>query len=360
MNSGRNTLNTGVPNVEVRGAGIFGLSVAYACARKADHVRLVEKRSIGEGTSGGPVGSLSPHSPDNWNPKKQFQFESLAMAEEWWSRLASLSGIDPGFRRTGRLQPVPSERALELARRRGEHAARNWKGKADWRLERADSGPWTPTTKTGWVVRDTLSARINPRKAVECLVAALRTLGCEIIQGTCPNPEGDALVLATGHEGLVELGREFGCAFGSGEKGQALALRFDAEGMPQIYGDNLHIVPHADGTVAVGSTSERHFDSPTETDHQLDELHARAVQLLPALSGVPVVWRWAGVRPRSSTRAPVLGPHPTRAGVYIANGGFKTGFGVAPLVGEVMADLVLEGRDRIPEPLSISAAMGFE
>ncbi len=351
----------GNPDVEIRGAGVFGLAVAYACAAHRDaHVRVVEKHLIGAGASGGPVGSLSPHSPDNWNPKKQFQFESLDMAKGWWSGLAEIAGIDPGYRRTGRLQPVPSERALALARRRGEHAARNWKGKADWRLERAGPGPWTPTTRTGWVVRDTLSARVNPRKAVECLSAAVRALGCEFIQGSCPEPEGDALVLATGYEGLIELSRELGCAFGSGEKGQALALEFDADGMPQIYGDNLHIVPHADGTVAVGSTSERHFDDLTSTDEKLDELHARAVQLLPALSGAPVKWRWAGVRPRSSTRAPVLGPHPTRAGVYIANGGFKTGFGVAPLVGEAMADLVLEGRNRIPEQLSISAAMGFQ
>jgi glycine/D-amino acid oxidase-like deaminating enzyme len=33
----------------------------------------------------------------------------------------------------------------------------------------------------------------------------------------------------------------------------------------------------------------------------------------------------------------------------VANGGFKIGFGMAPKVAEVMADLVLDGRDGIPE-----------
>jgi glycine/D-amino acid oxidase-like deaminating enzyme len=33
----------------------------------------------------------------------------------------------------------------------------------------------------------------------------------------------------------------------------------------------------------------------------------------------------------------------------VANGGFKIGFGMAPKVAQVMADLVLEGRDRVPE-----------
>ncbi|MCI5042840.1 MAG: FAD-dependent oxidoreductase, partial [Donghicola eburneus] len=36
-------------------------------------------------------------------------------------------------------------------------------------------------------------------------------------------------------------------------------------------------------------------------------------------------------------------------GQFIANGGFKIGFGMAPGVARVMADLVLEGRDGIPQ-----------
>ena len=50
----------------------------------------------------------------------------------------------------------------------------------------------------------------------------------------------------------------------------------------------------------------------------------------------------------TATPAPLLGPWPGRKGHFIANGGFKIGFGVAPLVAQVMADLVLEGRNRIP------------
>ena len=50
----------------------------------------------------------------------------------------------------------------------------------------------------------------------------------------------------------------------------------------------------------------------------------------------------------TATPASLLGPWPGRPGHFIANGGFKIGFGVVPLVARVMADLVLEGRDRIP------------
>ena len=136
---------------------------------------------------------------------------------------------------------------------------------------------------------------------------------------------------------------------GAGVKGQALLLDFDARDAPQLFVDGLHIVPHADGTTAIGSTSERDFAEPDTTDAQADELLVRAVAALPALGAAPVRARWAGVRPRANSRAPMLGAWPGRPGHFIANGGFKIGFGMAPKMGEVMADLVLEGRDAIPQ-----------
>jgi glycine/D-amino acid oxidase-like deaminating enzyme len=117
--------------------------------------------------------------------------------------------------------------------------------------------------------------------------------------------------------------------------------------MPQLYAESLHIVPHGDGTTAIGSTTERGL-TDTATDAQLDALIDRARVLCPALGAAPVIARWAGIRPRAASRQPLLGPHPHHPGDFIANGGFKIGFALAPLVGEVMADLLLDGDDRIP------------
>jgi glycine/D-amino acid oxidase-like deaminating enzyme len=124
--------------------------------------------------------------------------------------------------------------------------------------------------------------------------------------------------------------------------------------VPQLFVDGLHIVPHADGTVAIGSTSENTWDDPTATDAQCDELLARATAALPALAASPVVERWAGLRPRARSRAPMLGEWPGRAGHYIANGGFKIGFGMAPRVAATMADLILDGQDHIPQGFRVA------
>ncbi|EKD59622.1 MAG: Oxidoreductase, FAD-binding protein [uncultured bacterium] len=157
------------------------------------------------------------------------------------------------------------------------------------------------------------------------------------------------VIWATGLAGLAALSADLGRVVGAGVKGQALSLRYPAATLPQLFVDGLHVVPHVDGTVAVGSTSELTFADGAAVDGQLDALHDKAVMALPVLAGAEVVARWAGVRPRAKTRAPLLGAWPGRAGHFVANGGFKIGFGMAPKVAEVVVDLVLEGRDAVPE-----------
>lgn len=326
-------------DVTVMGAGVFGLSVAYACARRGAAVRVIDPQGVAAGSSGGLVGALAPHVPENWNEKKAFQFESLIMAEAFWQDVAGLSGVDVGYARTGRLQPLADERAVELAKARSVTADELWQGKAIWEVASSKDANWMPPSPTGLVVHDTLSALIHPRRATRALADAVKALGGEVL--TEGRAQGKT-VWATGWPGIQEIG-------GNGVKGQAALLRFDAAGQPQLFADALHIIPHGDGTVAIGSTSEREFDDPFSTDAALDDVLERAILAFPILHGAEVLERWAGVRPRSKSRAPVLGQHPTRHGDFIANGGFKIGFGMAPKVGEVMASFVLDGIDEIPD-----------
>lgn len=337
----------------MRGGGIFGLSVAWACLRRGARVLVIAPDGVANGASGGVVGALAPHTPERWNDKKAFQFDSLIMARRYWAEVEAVSGQPTGYTHSGRLQPVMDERGLALAHERAVQAAVLWQGKARWQVvPAAQAGAWAPHSPTGWLIHDTLSALIHPRHATAALAAAFAARGGRIVASG--DTEG-VDVLATGYRGLAALSDELAKPVGNGVKGQAALLRHDAAGQPQLFADALHIVPHHDGTVAIGSTSEREFTNPASTDTQLDAVIARAIAAFPVLADAPVIARWAGVRPRAKSRAPMLGPHPTRAGTYIANGGFKIGFGMAPKVGEVMADLILDGRDTIPPDFHVAA-----
>jgi glycine oxidase len=50
----------------------------------------------------------------------------------------------------------------------------------------------------------------------------------------------------------------------------------------------------------------------------------------------------------------MLGAWPDRPGHFIANGGFKIGFGMAPKISEVMADLLLDGSDAVPDGFRVT------
>ncbi|KPQ05804.1 MAG: Glycine/D-amino acid oxidases (deaminating) [Rhodobacteraceae bacterium HLUCCA12] len=341
--------------IAVMGAGIFGLSAAFELARRGARVVVIERDRVGAGASGGVVGALAPHVPEQWNAKKAFQFESLIQAESFWSEVARTGGRDPGYARLGRVQPLADAAAVALARARAENARKLWRGLAEWRVvDATDMAGLRLHSPTGLVVADTLTARLSPRRAGVALVAALAALGAEVRLGDAPPPAAARVIWATGMPGLTALGDDLGVAMGGAVKGQAALLAADWRDAPQVFSEGLHLVPHADATVAIGSTSERSFDDPAATDDGLDRLIARARAIAPDLRDAPVLERWAGLRPRSPSRAPMLGPWPGRDGHFVMNGGFKIGFGMAPRLAQVIADLVLDGQDAIPEGFRVS------
>ncbi len=342
-------------DVTVRGAGIFGLSVAWSCVKRGAKVQIIDPNGVAAGASGGIVGALAPHTPENWNVKKAFQFESLIMAQSYWDEVETISGLPSGYGRLGRLQPIADDRALQLAKARAEGAQTLWEGKANWRIIPAQEvGDWAPQSPTGFLIHDTLSGRIHPRQACAALAKALEAKGCTI---TAEGTDKGQTVWATGYEGLLKLSEKTGKPVGNGVKGQAILLDLDQREAPQLFADALHIIPHADGTTAIGSTSEREFDHPTKPDAQIDAVLDRAIAAFPVLRNAKVLKRWAGVRPRAKSRAPMLGKHPLLADAFIANGGFKIGFGMAPKAGEVMADLILDNRMVIPEAFLPDASL---
>jgi len=351
----------GAETVTVRGAGIFGLSCAWACLRRGARVVVVDRHGPGAGASGGIVGALAPHVPEQWNEKKAFQLDSLLMAEGFWAEVEAASGLSAGYARTGRLQPLADAAAAERARDRAAGAAALWRGAAAWEVVDRDRAAalvptgFLPDSGAGLWVLDTLSALMHPRRAVAALAAAMTARGGAVVAEA---PDRGAVIHATGAAGLAELSQAFGRSLGAGVKGQAAVLGLDARGAPQLFCDGVHVVPHGDGTVAVGSTSERAFSDGVAVDAALEPVIAAARAAVPALRDAPVLERWAGVRPRARSRAPVLGAWPGRAGHHVANGGFKIGFGMAPKVGEAMADLVLEGRDTIPEGFRLDSLLG--
>ena len=336
-------------DVTIRGAGIYGLSVAWECLRRGARVTVVDPAGPAAGASGGVVGALAPHTPGDWSEIKALQFDTLVAAADYWAGIAEVGGGDSGYARTGRLQSLPDDAAVTRARARVADARRHWGDAYRWEVIDAPTG-WGPLSPTGLVVHDTLSARLHPRRATLALAAALRARGVGIVADA---PDRGPVVWATGAAGLDALSGIRGREVGRGIKGQGAVLDYPAPHMPQIYSGGVHVVPHADGMVGIGSTTERDFDAPDTTDAGLEDVIAAARRAVPALAGAKVAHRWAGVRPRARSRQPLLGAWPGRVGHFVANGGFKIGFGTHITAARLVTDLVLDGTDAIPGPMRL-------
>ena len=297
-------------DVLIVGAGIFGLAITFRLLQDGYSVTLVDRKGPGSGASGGVLGALSPHMPEAWNPKKAFQRDALLSADAFWQEISAISDLPTGFARIGRLLPLVSERALDHARKRAETSREHWPDTVSWNvLESWDPSWLTPETARFGVVHESLSARIFPRAACAALAKAISVLGGEFLIGEVTGIESgqvllsdvktvraSTIVAAAGHPTFDLLG--FPAGFGAAIKGQAALLGPIGTSGPLIFADGLYVLPHHDGRVAVGSTSEKSYATPTGTDHQLDDLIARARSICPTISEAPVVERWANLRPK--------------------------------------------------------------
>jgi sarcosine oxidase, subunit beta len=74
----------------------------------------------------------------------------------------------------------------------------------------------------------------------------------------------------------------------------------------------------------------------------------KAVRLIPRLAGTLIIRSWTGIDGLTPDVLPVLGPSRTTPGLFHAFGFSGHGFMLGPAVGEVLSELVLDGRTDIP------------
>ncbi|WP_313664303.1 FAD-binding oxidoreductase [Shinella sp.] len=373
----------GQPGVDllVVGGGVMGLWTALHAARSGRSVTLVEKRRIGSGASGGVLGALMAHLPDRWNAKKGFQFEALVSLEAEIAALEAETGLSAGYRRSGRLIPLPKPHNRDLALRTANEALSVWQTPdRSFAFEVLDTAPvsgWpAPAVMAHGVVYDHLAARLAPRALVTALKTALgQRASVTIREGVgVASLDPDAAiarlddgtdlsfghcVLAPGVEAfdlLASFSQPVARPFGSAVKGQAALLRASVDpALPVIFADGLYVVPHEDGLVAVGSTSESDFVEPYGTDGLLDALIDRARLTAPVLADAPVVERWAGLRPRAIGREPMVGRHPDHARISLMAGGFKVSFGIAHRLARQVLNEIEGGTLDVPPSFAVAA-----
>jgi sarcosine oxidase, subunit beta len=97
--------------------------------------------------------------------------------------------------------------------------------------------------------------------------------------------------------------------------------------------------------MGMGSANERpSFETRADERFIAEELLPKAVEVFPPLEEAAVEHSWVGLYEMTPDRHPIIGEAPETSGFYLANGFSGHGFQHAPVVGKLLAELIVEGR----------------
>ncbi|TMK86617.1 MAG: FAD-binding oxidoreductase [Actinobacteria bacterium] len=95
-----------------------------------------------------------------------------------------------------------------------------------------------------------------------------------------------------------------------------------------------------------GRDEHASFDTRVDERFVADELLPTAVQSFPPLEAADLRFSWSGLYEMTPDRHPVIGEAPGVAGFYLANGFSGHGFQHGPIVGKLLAELIVDGAAR--------------
>jgi sarcosine oxidase subunit beta len=351
--------------VAIIGGGIIGRAAAYYLARKGFRVTILEKDpGVGQQASGRNGGGVRQHGRKAALP--------LAMASvRLWATLAQELGSDLEYVRTGNLNIALDEASVAAFER--EIAWEHTHGLKEVRLLTADEclafvpsltvrplgGKYCPTdgvanpmlvtpafARAGKQlgVKFKLGATVMGLLQQRSRVCGLRTENEEIEAQTVINAAGPW---------ASHFGAQAGCPMpiGPGRSQLMITERLPKQLIPMwvtVRGQG-YIRPTVSGNLVMGTGGARNDEYSRHVDFGTAALHAeRWCRFFDWLGNVSIIRTFSGITEYTPDGEPYIGAGPGIRGYYVAAGFHGEGFCLGPLVGKILAELVVGGEACVP------------
>lgn len=353
-------------DVAIIGGGLVGSSAALALSRMGFSVALLDKGFCGAQASGVNYGGVRRQG----RPLEQLPLSRRAHAI--WPRLKELIGIDGEFLRSGHLKLARSE--ADMATLEAYAAA-----VADQGLGLELLGHNELRERFPWIDGSILGASLcagdghaNPRLVSAAFASAARRAGAQVLENTpvvgiTRNGEGFALEAGGGVSVQAAVVINSAGAWAdrfAADFGEPVPLSriypsmIVTEPLPPVMtvnigmeGGGIYARQVERGNCVVGGERALPLDDPDFSRPRGDGALAimnRTAEVFPALRHAQAIRFWSGTEGAMPDRNPVIGFSGTTPGLIHAFGFTGAGFQIAPGIGEVLAELVRDGRTSTP------------
>jgi glycine oxidase len=335
--------------VIVVGGGLIGLATAAALAERNVSVTLIGEPRPGE-ASPAAAGMLAPSVERATGPAHEFGVAARDRYPSFVDFLAEKVGVRVPLNRLGILQVALSAKGIKGLKKTALPTSSWLDAKELHDLEPALShGLGAVFSPDDGAVDNTILVA-----ALEALCAASDRITRVAGVAVSLDPKKDSCTVRT-ESGDRYTARRVVIAAGAWA-GQISGARFARAVVPArgqlvsysasplrhvAYGPSGYVVPRGDLTIG-GSTMENvGFDAST-TKEGVKKVRAASEEICPSLASARETRAWAGLRPVTPDMLPIIGPDPESPSVLYACGHSRNGVLMAPLTGDLMADLVTE------------------
>jgi sarcosine oxidase subunit beta len=354
-------------DVAIIGGGLVGTWTAYFLRKRGHSVAVIEKGAVGSQASGVNFGNV------RLEGRHPTEFPLALRAHALWEQIAQLVGETCEFTPCGHsyiaLDPKELTR-LERYQREGTAGGLEIEllGAADVRRRFPYLGP--DVCGATWSKRD---GTANPRLATPAVARAARALGAEIFPNTrivALERGGDGFRAATDRDLVFEAplvvnaagawGNEIAEMFGeTTPMFPAAPPNFVTEPLPYFITSALQ---DAAGAVIIRQVARGNVIVGFYPRGPADRLRNRApvppakillglghmARVVPMLGSAQVIRVWSGIEGYLPDMLPVMGWSRTTRNLLHAFGFCGHGFQLSPGVGYTLAEMIDEGRPRIP------------
>ncbi|AHV91975.1 NAD(P)/FAD-dependent oxidoreductase [Bordetella holmesii] len=373
-------MSTPIFDVAVIGGGLHGLSAALHIARQGKRVVVLERHWTERHASGATAAGVRTLNRDR--RELDLSLEALDM----WHNMAALVGDDCGFHAHGQICVAETEQGLaKLAARVATLRAAGYTHEEviDAAELRRLLPELSPHCVGATMVRRDGAA--DPHRALRAFRASAEAAGVTLVehcavtglrrQGSdwCVVTErgewvAPAVVNAAGAWSAriaTMAGDDIPLDTKSSMMMVSERLRPFIKPVVAIVGRSLSFKQSDQGTLVIGGGLQGTPNLERETSTARMRVLAKgahaATDLFPMVRDIRIVRVWAGLEAKTEDLLPVVGPSPNAPGLFHAFGFSGHGFELVPVVGAVMADLVLRGTTSRPiEALQATRLMGAQ